>query len=152
MAKSLYTTDTGDTADSTSTWGNLGLHPTAVCDQMPQHILAPNSHDCWIPTSLRGSASSKLRDLYTDTVQDTADSTSTWVNLGLHRTAVCECGLSDQMPQHILQTCPIIVDSTWPETTTLKTKLWSPLFALFTILLFFQPSISGDTYPVNQDI
>jgi hypothetical protein len=26
--------------------------------------------------------------------------------MGLHPTALCECGLSEQTPEHILQTCP----------------------------------------------
>jgi hypothetical protein len=47
--------------------------------------------------------------------------------MGLHPSALCECGLSDeQMPEHILQTCPNMSSwqHFWPEPTALKTKLW----------------------------
>jgi hypothetical protein len=46
--------------------------------------------------------------------------------MGLHRTSLCKCGLSEQMPEHILQTCPNMSSRQhfWPELTALKTKLW----------------------------
>jgi hypothetical protein len=45
---------------------------------------------------------------------------------GLHPTALCECGLSEQTPEHILQTCPNMSSRQhfWLEPTALKTKLW----------------------------
>jgi hypothetical protein len=38
----------------------------------------------------------------------------------------CECGLSEQTPEHILQTCPNMSSrqNFWLEPTALKTKLW----------------------------
>ena len=46
--------------------------------------------------------------------------------LGLCPTALCECGLGNQTPEHILQTCPKMTSRQhfWPEPTTLQTKLW----------------------------
>jgi hypothetical protein len=46
--------------------------------------------------------------------------------MGLHPTALCECGLSEQTPEHILQMCPNMSSRQhfWPEPTALKTKLW----------------------------
>jgi hypothetical protein len=83
------------------------------------------------------SCREKAKSLYTDSVQDTADS---WGNLGLHPTAVCECGLSDQTPEHILQTFPIMHVMTSrqhfrPDLTTLKTKLWGSAHGERRILL-----------------
>jgi hypothetical protein len=45
--------------------------------------------------------------------------------MGLHPTALCECGLSEQTPEHILQTCPNMSSRQhfWPEPSALKTKL-----------------------------
>jgi hypothetical protein len=46
--------------------------------------------------------------------------------MGLHPTALCECRLGEQTPEHILQTCPNMSSRQhfWPEPTVLKTKLW----------------------------
>jgi hypothetical protein len=46
--------------------------------------------------------------------------------MGLHPTALCECGLSEQMSEHILQTCPNMSSRQyfWLEPTALKTNLW----------------------------
>ena len=45
--------------------------------------------------------------------------------VGLSSTAVCECGLGEQTPEHILEDCPL-ADRTeaWPQDTTYHQKLW----------------------------
>ena len=49
--------------------------------------------------------------------------------LGLADNANCECGLDEQTPEHILQTCPHQEAARlfyWPDDTDLGTKLWGP--------------------------
>jgi len=49
--------------------------------------------------------------------------------IGVSETALCECGLADQTPQHILQDCPSLSTArqqVWPEGVELTTKLWGP--------------------------
>jgi hypothetical protein len=47
-----------------------------------------------------------FRGRFTNSVQVTADSHQHLRKLGA---AVCESGLRDQTPEHILQTCPIVI-------------------------------------------
>jgi hypothetical protein len=49
--------------------------------------------------------------------------------MGLHPTALCECGLSEQMPEHILQTWPNMSSRQhyWPQPNAIKTKLWGTM-------------------------
>jgi hypothetical protein len=64
---------------------------------------------------------------YIDFAQDIADSTNIWGKWdSIHPTALCECGLGEQIPEHILQTSPNMSNRqhSWPEPTALKTKLW----------------------------
>ena len=47
--------------------------------------------------------------------------------LGLADSAHCECGSEEQIPEHILQTCPhleTVCQQFWPEDTEVGTKLW----------------------------
>ena len=47
--------------------------------------------------------------------------------IGVSDTPTCECGLSDETPDHILQSCPRFSRERremWPEAAGVKTKLW----------------------------
>ena len=47
--------------------------------------------------------------------------------LGLADSAHCECGSEEQIPEHILQTCPHLETARqqfWPEDAEVSTKLW----------------------------
>ena len=47
--------------------------------------------------------------------------------IGVAASALCGCGGADETPEHVLQACPLLTqlrDQTWPEGSTLHTKLW----------------------------
>nr|KAG5705581.1 hypothetical protein BaRGS_034779 [Batillaria attramentaria] len=47
--------------------------------------------------------------------------------IGVADTALCQCGLADQTPSHVLQDCPLHEEMRqhfWPEGGNLNTKLW----------------------------
>jgi len=53
--------------------------------------------------------------------------------LGLRTSANCECGLEEQSPKHILQTCPKMTTSRqhfWPVPTSIETQLWGTVVDL----------------------
>ena len=47
--------------------------------------------------------------------------------IGISDTSLCECGQTDQTPDHVLQSCPKYAERcrlTWPQGADLTTKLW----------------------------
>ena len=60
--------------------------------------------------------------------------------MGLRPTALYECGLANQTPEHILQNCPEMSSrqTFWPEPTSLAIKLWGTVMDLQKTVDFVQ--------------
>ncbi len=59
--------------------------------------------------------------------------------IGISNTSMCECGTSEETPDHILQACPRFSEErreTWPEAASVVTKLWGSAADLYRTVRF----------------